>query len=34
MTGIPERICKKPLDDIKEKRGYGQLKQEALLHIL
>jgi len=26
--------CKQPLDDLKEKRGYWKLKEEALDHTL
>ena len=28
------RRCKQLLEDIKEKRGYGKLKEEVLYHIL
>ena len=30
MTGRRGRRCGKPLDDLKEKRGYSHLKEEAL----
>jgi hypothetical protein len=34
MMGRRERRRKKLLDDLREKRGYCKLKQEALDHIL
>jgi hypothetical protein len=30
VTGRPGRRCKKLLDDLKERRGYAYLKEEAL----
>jgi hypothetical protein len=30
VTGRPGRRLRKPLDDLKEKRGYSHLKEEAL----
>jgi len=30
VTGILGRRCRKPLDDLKERRGYSHLKEEAL----
>ena len=30
VTRRPERMCKKLLDDLKDRRGYCQLKEEAL----
>ena len=32
MTGRRGRRCKKLLDDLKERRGYSHLKEEALDH--
>jgi hypothetical protein len=34
MTGIRERRCKQLLDDLKEKRRYWKLKEEALYRTL
>jgi hypothetical protein len=34
MTGRQGRRCKQLLDDLKEKRGYWKLKEEALDHTL
>jgi len=30
VTGRPGRRCRKPLDGLKERRGYSHLKEEAL----
>ena len=34
MTGRRERRRRKLLDDLKERRGYSQLKEEALVRTM
>jgi hypothetical protein len=34
MTGTRGRKCRKLLDDLKERRGYSHLKEEALDHTM
>ena len=34
MTGRRGRRCRKLLDDLKERRGYSHLKEEALDHTM
>jgi hypothetical protein len=34
VTRTQGRICKKLLDDLKDRRGYSHLKEEALDHTI